>query len=269
MIETKFKLAPIELNAVVADGRIHDWEDFLKSSYSTKSIYEDIMEYMDPDSDKWDFEAGDEPEEDSPVAGDFDAAFDQYLQDEFNGKWDKFLENLADTADDLPDVEDFEEVILEDFNEAAEIIADNLRDDAIIINSMIGVGIRGRGFIFAVYSEKELTKEEVVGIKNEMLGQASDGWGEGLEQRDLSDRRSVYEYYVTFNTRYSGGERTICTVEGTKEIPDTVPEGKGEEIKDDSDYKDQLDSFLNMNDDDPYKVSMKYRGGVSKWLSRL
>ena len=263
MIETKFKLSPIELKAVIADGRIYDWEDFLKSSYSTKHIYEDIMEYMDPDSNLWDFKNSEEPEEDSPVAGDFDAAFDQYLQDNFAGNWSRFLENITDNADYLPDVGDFEKAIVVDFNEVSEIIADNLRDDNIIINSMLGVGIRGRDFIFAVYSEKELTEEEVAGIEDEMLGQASDGWGEGLEQQNLSDRGSIYEYYATFNNRYNGGGSTTCTVVSIKEIPDTIPEEKKE---DDSDYKDQLNTFLDMDDDDPYKVSMKYRKGVSEWL---
>lgn len=115
--------------------------------------------------------------------------FDKYIAEEWNGKWDKFLEEFSSRGpvndvinrhyihnvfDNLS--EDFNEATLEKYCDEVEgIISLRVTEDEFDDEGRFWVEIK---------ADHELTDDEIEKVGSYLEGQCSDGWGEGFEQHE-------------------------------------------------------------------------------------
>lgn len=116
--------------------------------------------------------------------------------DEINQELEAAAANQIPLADSSVDLSTLEGVITGDFNESNLF---QYYEGSNKANSIQAVGLTDEGeFKVKVEFERPATKEDIEEMKEFLSGQYSDGWGEGFEQRPLSEdrRRSEPSYYI-------------------------------------------------------------------------
>ena len=120
-----------------------------------------------------------------------------------NELWDDIMEclNINYDLSDLDDstVSKIFKITSQEFNKSNLSQYYNKPDEFEI--NMVDYDIDNSVFIVEVKIENGLNKTDIENIRKFIEGQCSDGWGEGFEQRDISeyvDEKNKYVYVVTW-----------------------------------------------------------------------
>lgn len=121
---------------------------------------------------------------------------EDYAEDNF-GKWENFLkefeiDELIQDIDDDDQKEIFDE-LKKDFNESDLVqYFDESEELGVVDIKVEGDNFDNGRFCIEVKTSKELSDDELSIIENYIIGQCSDGWGEGFEQQPTGK-----DYYVS------------------------------------------------------------------------
>jgi len=180
--------------------------DYLKKERGC-NLYRDIANEIDLSSGL------DEDEEiptisEEEVKSNIDQYFDTWLAQEYNNDMAKFFRMYdLDFEEDHLSEENFED-LKDNFNESHLENYYTYREynhDFKILSLEVTKLKNGNKIVGEIKIDRELTDDEMESVEDYLVGQCSDGWGEGFEQSQEKEKIKGLNFYVSIKPWWSDG----------------------------------------------------------------